>query len=450
MLNHAFEQAFSHIRKTGKPFCQIVHNYRLGPHSKGDDFRDKQEVESWREKDPINYLKEKFGGDYCENQKQKILLEMEAIISELENEECISIADYHKSYKKSLAVYQKPETFLSRHHDKVLTCIQASLDAVMNDDDRIILIGEDICDPYGGAFKVTRNLSTKYPDRVVNTPISEAALVGTGIGLALNGMIPVVEIMFGDFISLCFDQLLNHGVKYSWVYGNGIKVPLIVRVPMGAGRGYGPTHSQSLEKFLTGIPLLSVMAISVIFDVKKLYEYALTTTDNPLIIIENKKMYGERVMRYENGKIGSFFVQEVCHAQFPSVKLSLDMSSNADCILITYGGMVTTAMEAAETLMLNDEIQLDIVVITQLSPLPQSDLLDLITSDCVGTLEEGTLTNGIGSEIIAFLSEAMKDKNYFRIATDNIPIPNGNALEDQIVPDKNRVADKIRSLYNGK
>ena len=109
----------------------------------------------------------------------------------------------------------------------------------MKDDDSVFVLGEDILDPYGGAFKVTKGLSTVFPDRVLTTPISEAAITGFSTGLAIRGYKPILEIMFGDFITLCTDQIINGASKFKWMYGDKFSVPLVIRTPMGGRRGYG-------------------------------------------------------------------------------------------------------------------------------------------------------------------------------------------------------------------
>ena len=136
------------------------------------------------------------------------------------------------------------------------------------------MLGEDILDPYGGAFKVTQGLSTRFPDRVFTTPISEAAIVGMSVGLALRGLHPIAEIMFGDFVALAADQIVNHAAKYPAMYNGQVQVPLVMRTPMGGGRGYGPTHSQSLERLFFGIPHLKLVAPSHAHDPGALLEAA--------------------------------------------------------------------------------------------------------------------------------------------------------------------------------
>ncbi len=139
----------------------------------------------------------------------------------------------------------------------VLASLNSALRQALTQDERVLLLGEDILDPYGGAFKVTRGLSEAFPERVLTTPISEAGFTGVATGMALRGLRPVVEIMFGDFVTLIADQLINHAAKFRWMYNDQVSVPLVVRTPMGGRRGYGPTHSQTLEKLFLGVPGLA-------------------------------------------------------------------------------------------------------------------------------------------------------------------------------------------------
>jgi pyruvate/2-oxoglutarate/acetoin dehydrogenase E1 component len=129
----------------------------------------------------------------------------------------------------------------------VLDSLNDGLLAAMLQDDSVLLLGEDILDPYGGAFKATRGISTAFPERVITTPISEAGLGGICAGLALRGLRPVLEIMFGDFTTLLADQIINHISKFCWMYNNSVTLPLVIRTPMGGRRGYGPTHSQTIS-----------------------------------------------------------------------------------------------------------------------------------------------------------------------------------------------------------
>ncbi len=175
--------------------------------------------------------------------------------------------------------------------------------------DDVSLLGEDVLDPYGGAFKVTQGLSDAYPDRVLTTPISEASLFGVAAGMALRGQRPILEIMFGDFVALGFDQIVNGIAKFREMYDGQVTVPLVVRTPMGGRRGYGPTHSQSLEKLLLGVPNIVVVAASECHDLRALL-VAAVEDDRPVFFVENKLMYGRPNRRPEDGHIGELEVRE--------------------------------------------------------------------------------------------------------------------------------------------
>ncbi|MFC6903137.1 hypothetical protein ACFQGX_49085 [Nonomuraea dietziae] len=145
---------------------------------------------------------------------------------------------------------------------RVAEQLNLALHELLKSDPSVHLLGEDLSDPYGGAFKITKGLSTAFGDRVRSTPLSESAIVGVGAGLALAGDKAIVEIMFADFVTLAFDQLVNFAAKSTTMYGRRVPMPLVVRCPSGGGRGYGPTHSQSPQKHLIGVPGLGVHELS--------------------------------------------------------------------------------------------------------------------------------------------------------------------------------------------
>jgi len=167
----------------------------------------------------------------------------------------------------------------------VLKALNQALHSAFATDECVYLIGEDVLDPYGGAFKVTQGLSTQYPGRVLSSPISEAGITGLAAGMALRGLRPVVEIMFGDFITLIADQVINHLAKFRWMYNEQVRVPIVIRTPMGGRRGYGPTHSQSLEKIFLGVPGLYVLSPTALGDPGALLYDAILRNDDPVIFI---------------------------------------------------------------------------------------------------------------------------------------------------------------------
>jgi len=316
----------------------------------------------------------------------------------------------------------------------------------------VVLLGEDIRDPYGGAFKATKGISTEHSDQVFNMPISEAAMTGVSVGLALNGIRPVTEIMFGDFVTLAMDQIINHASKYRWIYGNHISLPMIIRVPMGGKRGYGPTHSQSLEKYLAGIPDVHVVALSVVHNPVKVYRKIIKQS-NPVVVIENKLLYSQRlktVNRKAGNKIDDFYVRfSEGNSMIPVYELSLNCDFSGEVTLITYGGLTQDAMLAATQLMIDEEIGVNVVVLGELSNLPWEELKKMVTTPYVITVEEGTMSFGIGAEIIAGLSERQVSERYVRIASPDLPIPNSLLLEKQLLPDTDTIINKVREVIHG-
>src|SRR5512136_3421232 len=191
----------------------------------------------------------------------------------------------------------------------VLESLNSALHHAMENDERVYVIGEDILDPYGGAFKVTRGLSTKFPGRVLTTPISEAAIAGLAGGMALRGLRPVAELMFGDFVTLIADQLVNHAAKFRWMYNDNVHVPVVVRTPMGGRRGYGPTHSQSLEKMFLGVPGLKVVAPNSLGNPGDLLLAAIAD-DDPVLFIEHKLLYTRPLIEAGVGELSDYEYQE--------------------------------------------------------------------------------------------------------------------------------------------
>ena len=242
-------QAIGYVRNERRPAFLTVRTYRLNAHSKGDDDRELDEIAFFREQDPLNRL---ISGSASWRTFQ----------AETRHEITAHIAS-------------SPQTVLTASEylfDQLPRDPSHGRIEVRNDNIRMnqalnrayrnsvaagaYMIGEDILDPYGGAFKVTKGLSTEFPQRVLGTPISEAAIAGIGIGLSLMGSPSYVEIMFGDFMTNVFDQLISNASKFFHMYAFQANVPVRIRTPMGGKRGYGPTHSQSLEKLVVGICLL--------------------------------------------------------------------------------------------------------------------------------------------------------------------------------------------------
>lgn len=455
-LVSTFSDAFSYVRKNRKPFCQIVHNYRLGPHSKGDDFRDPKEIDQWKMKDPLILLSSQIDAFSIEEIESEIRQQIEDAIEKAEIAPVENLTEKRSAYATNFEKFEdnKYPKILNNEKSLNLHSLNKALHKLLAEDqsDEIILYGEDLTDPYGGAFKVTKGLSTQFPKKVRNTPISEATMIGMATGMALMGKKPIVEIMFGDFLSLGTDQILNHASKYHWMYNHQVQVPLVIRTPMGGGRGYGPTHSQSIEKMYIGIPGLLVVAASNIHNPGELLSRAVKECQDPVLFIENKKLYGEYLKTVINERYDDFYVRST-ESLFPTIHLSLTNFEQPDMVIITYGGTLDLALSVASNLMIENELVADVIVPSLLSPVPTHELMQCI-GDCktVITIEEGTVRSGWGSEIISEIVTKSKDHSMQRICkkfgAENLPIPTNLQLESKILPNYENIYQSVRELLH--
>ncbi len=326
----------------------------------------------------------------------------------------------------------------------VLDSLNIALRRALQSDPRVYLLGEDILDPYGGAFKVTRGLSTDFPGRLLTTPISEAAILGIANGLALRGLRPVAEVMFGDFVTLMADQLINHAAKFRWMYNDQVRVPLVLRLPMGGRRGYGPTHSQSLEKLFLGVPGLRVVAPCVLGDPAQLLENAILRDDDPLLFVEHKILYTRPLLQpadladWEISQSDNFY---------PTFTLRVRGGEVARVTFATYGYNFEFARAAAQELLYENEIFSEIIVFSQLSPFELDPLLDsLRRTRRLITFEEGGRTLGWGAEVAARAAEALPGVQIRRLGALDFPIGNSKSLEDEILPSQQKLTAAAREF----
>lgn len=334
----------------------------------------------------------------------------------------------------------------------VLEALNRGLHEAFAEDARVYLIGEDLLDPYGGAFKVSRGLSTKYPDRVWTSPVSEAAIVGVGAGMALRGLRPVVELMFGDFSMLAADQIINSISKFEAMYNGGAQVPLVIRTPMGGRRGYGPTHSQTLEKLYLGVPGLRTLAANALSDPGELLKAAILQDDGPVFFIENKVLYARQVLTAE--ALSEFEVSVSQNGYAPTHTLKIKGAPAARLTLTAYGFMAELAREATQKLAFEHEIFCELVVPSQLSPFAPEGALDaalvasLTQSGRLLAIEEGTFTLGWGAEVLARAASSLgaRLKAAQRVAADEAPIPASRPLEDAALPGVEHIVAAARKM----
>jgi pyruvate/2-oxoglutarate/acetoin dehydrogenase E1 component len=325
----------------------------------------------------------------------------------------------------------------------VLDSLNSALHQALALDARVFLLGEDILDPYGGAFKVTRGLSTEFPGRVITTPVSEAGILGVASGMALRGLRPVVEIMFGDFLTLIADQVINHAAKFRWMYNDQVRTPLVIRIPMGGRRGYGPTHSQTLEKLFLGVPGLRVLAPSAIGSPGDLLASAILTGEDPTLFVENKLLYLLPVQNKtdledcdlntapQDGRglgdleVGVTYLLTVRGAPSPVLTMA------------AYGYMAEIARQAMLKLAYEYEVFTELVVPTQLAPFEIEPILaSARRTGRLLTIEEGSLSLGWGAEIVTRTVEALGTSLQAarRLAALDLPVPASGPLETSVLP----------------
>jgi acetoin:2,6-dichlorophenolindophenol oxidoreductase subunit beta len=332
--------------------------------------------------------------------------------------------------------------------ERCVTALNTALTEAFETRDDVYLLGEDVLDPYGGAFKVTQGLSSRWPKRVITTPVSEGAIFGVAAGMALRGWRPVLEIMFGDFIALGFDQTVNGISKFRAMFDDQVRVPLVVRTPMGGRRGYGPTHSQTLEKLLLGVPGITVVAPSECHDIRALLLAAIDD-DEPVFFIENKLMYGRPNRRPANGRLGDLQCAET-EGPYPALSFSGNGFAGGETTIVTYGGMLPIVLEAAVRLIIEDELFTEVVCLSRLLPLDLEPVIESVArTGSLVTVEEGTLTGGVGAEIAARVqSEAWDDlrRPVERIAARDGIIPAAPTLEEAVLPGVDDVVSAVRAL----
>ncbi len=317
--------------------------------------------------------------------------------------------------------------------------LREALTQEMGRDERVVLLGEDI-GVYGGAFGVTEGLLAQFgPDRVRDTPISEAALTGCAVGAAMTGLRPVLEIQFMDFITLCMEQLVLQAAKIRYMFGGKAQVPMVVRTPSGSGTGAAAQHSESLEAWLAHVPGLKVVAPSTPADAKGLL-LASIRDNNPTIFVEHKLLYRLRGPVPEESMPVPLGVADV-------------KREGTDVTVIATSIMVSRALAAADRLAA-DGISVEVVDPRTLNPLDVETLVNSVRkTGRVAIVYEAVKTLGIGAEIAASLAEG--EAFYYlqapilRLGGAECPIPYNRTLERAAVPQEEDIVAGVRELVRG-
>ena len=318
---------------------------------------------------------------------------------------------------------------------KYAEAIRAALDAELGSDDKVVVLGEEV-GPLGGVFTVTQGLQERYgEDRVMDSPIAENALVGWAIGAATEGMRPVVEIMFSDFVLLALDQIVNLGAKLRFMSNGQFTLPLVIRMPGGGGTNHGPQHSQSLESLFAQIPGLIVAMPSTSSDAYWMLREAIRS-DDPVIFLENKHLYFRHSgdVDQERGAVG--YGGRVARP-------------GNDMTVVSVGRMVHRCAEACEELAA-DGVEAEIIDLRYIWPLDTGLIASSVQKTSrLAVVSEAVEFCGWSGEVAAWVSEHLfehLDAPIIRVGSARSPIPFQPHLEDEVVPTTERIAVALRQL----
>ena len=446
-MDQSVSDAINFVRKNSLPAAIEIDTYRLNAHSKGDDNRDQKEVKSYADADLINIFK-KLNPQSFNKVANEFSNEMDGIISDLTEVPVNNIAN-GRTERFGYRKYRLSEMPVIKSDLRVNQIIYNSLVQIFKENERSFIIGEDIQNhtpftdkAYGGAFKVTQNLSDLFPGRVLNSSISESAITGIGTGLAIKGNLAIVEIMFGDFMTLVVDQLQQHACKFYEMYGRKINVPLIIRTPMGGRRGYGPTHSQSIEALFNNIIGLNMLALNSRISPDIIYKNLSQNIAHPTIVIENKVLYTEKI----NDKAIAGYDILSTNSIFPSILFR--PIRHPKITVFCYGGMLSEVEDAIVGIYQRHEITLEVICPTQIKPIDPSLVIDSVkrTGKLV-TIEEGSAVGGVGSELISLISEYVEKFQVMRISNDKL-IPCSVSAEMSILPTTELIISKILEFHH--
>ncbi|MEJ5241709.1 MAG: pyruvate dehydrogenase complex E1 component subunit beta [Anaerolineales bacterium] len=437
----AVRQAVEDARAGKGPRLIECVTYRWHGHMEGEtaSYRTQEEIERWQKQDPIARWKERLlaEGVLIADEAQKMAQEVDEQIADAvrfaEDSPLPGMETLTEDvFAPEPAVLYQPHPLPPASRE--VTFSQALWEALaeeMSRDGRVFLLGEDVSQ--GGYFAVTTGLAEEFTGRVLDTPISEYAIVGAAVGAAMCGMRPVAEILFSDFLTTCMDPLVNQAAKLRYMSGGQYALPLVVRTPGGAGLGMAAQHSQSLEALLTGIPGLIVIAPSTPLDAKGLLKAAIRS-NNPVLFFENKLLY------LQTGKIpeGEYLIP---------IGVADVKRAGHDVTVVAIGSMVSLALSVAEGLA-QEGIEVEVIDPRTLVPLDVNAILRSVQkTGRLVTVEEGALHHGFGAEIAARVAEVAPQwlkAPVQRVAAVDIPIPYARNLERAAVPDEERLK---RAIY---
>ena len=328
-----------------------------------------------------------------------------------------------------------------RNTETFVSGINRALAGILERYPEAILLGEDVEDPYGGAFKASAKLSVRFPGRVINMPVSEPAIIGVGSGLALSGMRPIVEIMFGDFVGLAADQIINHAAKFPWMYGREVPLPLTIRTAAGSGRNYGPTHSQSLETMFIGLPDFEIWAPFPLHGMPQVYETAFLCP-RPTLIVESKALYPVRLPE-------SLHLATRLAANGETLLFSNCLGAAPDVLVLAYGRMAYETLGLLDRLF-EDEVLVELAVPARVYPFAPDALAErLAAAGRVMVIEEGWEAKGWGRYLAGLIHDRwfdLLDRPVRCLGAADLPIGTAPEIEAEALPTPDNIYRAIREF----
>jgi pyruvate dehydrogenase E1 component alpha subunit len=461
----AVRDAVAHARSGAGPVLLDVVTYRYNGHSKSDKqvYRSQDEVKLWRKRDPIK----SFQG-WLMDRSYLTQAEVAAVEARAEATIQAAIAFGDASPEPSIAhltddVYsEEPEVLADPDHvlpawirekfgpntpinpepgQRQLSYSEALREAMalaLAYDRQAFLIGEDI-GVYGGAFGVTQGLIDEFgPERVLDTPVTEAGIAGAAVGSAVTGMRPIAEMQFMDFVTLAMEQLVLQGAKIRYMFGGKAQVPMVLRLPAGSGTGAAAQHSESLESWLVNVPGLKVVAPSTPYDAKGMLLAAIAD-NNPVMFVENKLLYKTKGPVPEEPYI------------VPLGRAAIRRTGK-DVTIVATSIMVPRSLEAAEKLA-QEGIDLEVIDLRSLKPYDAATIIESVKkTGRLLVVHEAPLIGGFGGEIVALVAQspafAYLEAPIVRLGGADVPIPYNPKLEKAAVPQVENIVEAARQLVN--
>jgi 2-oxoisovalerate dehydrogenase E1 component len=438
----ALREIVTRLRAGGGPVLVEAVTFRVRGHYEGDQqrYRDTEFDQAWLARDPINALRARLqavGVAGTEHIDQQVSGEVEDAVRWAETQPDPSPDSLFSYVTPVLA--QDPETPLPPPGDEPIRmsrAIRAVLRHELETDPRVFLAGIDV-GVGGNVFGLTRGLLADFPGRVRDTPIAEAAIVGMGIGAAMAGLRPVVEIMYSDFITVCFDQIVNQAAKLRYMTGGKVSVPLTIRTQFGAGRSSGAQHSQSLEAMLAHVPGLAVVMPSTPADAYGLIRAAIAY-DGPAIVIEHRLLY-ERT--------GPGFHPD----HFVPLGKAAVLRPGSDVTIVSWSRMACESLAVAERLAA-EGIEAEVIDLRTIAPLDWDTVLaSFAKCNRMVIAQEAVTDFGVGAEIAARAVDAgfwSIDAPVVRVGAPATPAPYAPSLESAWVPDGARIEAAVRRVLS--